>query len=189
VKKPRQRTSRTSAVIHSKPYNISTARLTSSQAILAGDASNNDKMEFVNERQNRTHRCLDPHATTEPLDRPNSPSFALLQDHGGRSVHGGEHDGIAAANVDPPNVTHITMLPSEQAQSQSGSEEQEWEIIRILGKRRTRKGQEYKVRWEDTWLRRSELGNTQELLRKFEGKGRAQRECKRGRSARADKGR
>ncbi len=78
---------------------------------------------------------------------------------------------------------------ADTADLNEGEEEQEWEIIRILGTRLTRKGQEYKVRWEDTWLRRSELGNAQELLREFEGKGRAQRGCKQGRPARADKGR
>jgi hypothetical protein len=36
-----------------KPYNISTTQSASSQAILAEDASKDDKMEFVNERQKR----------------------------------------------------------------------------------------------------------------------------------------
>jgi len=84
---------------------------------------------------------------------------------------------------------HSFKRTADTAGLNEGEEEQEWEIIRILNKRRTREGQEYKVRWEDTWLRRSELGNAQELLRKFEGKGQAQRGCIRGRPARADKGR
>jgi len=37
----------------SKPYNISTAQSTSSQAILAENASKDDKIKFVNEEQNR----------------------------------------------------------------------------------------------------------------------------------------
>ena len=39
------------------------------------------------------------------------------------------------------------------------------------------------------WLRERELGNAQELLREFEAKRQAQRGGKRGRPARADKGR
>ena len=39
---------------------------------------------------------------------------------------------------------------ADTADLNEGEEEQEWEIIRILGTRLTRKGQEYKVRWEDT---------------------------------------
>jgi len=45
------------------------------------------------------------------------------------------------------------------------------------------------VRWKNTWLPKGELGNAQKLLREFEAKGRAQRGCKRGRPAGADKGR
>ncbi len=64
-----------------------------------------------------------------------------------------------------------------------------WEIVRIVGKRRRGKGYGYKVCWKETWLLERELGNAQELLRKFEAKHQAQRGGKRGRPARADKGR
>ena len=64
-----------------------------------------------------------------------------------------------------------------------------WEIVRIVGKRRRGKGYEYKVCWKETWLLERELGNAQGLLRKFEVKHQAQRGDKRGRPARADKGR
>ncbi len=43
-------------------------------------------------------------------------------------------------------------------------EEQEWEITKIVGKRRVGKVYEYKVRWRSTWLPRRELGNAQQLL-------------------------
>ena len=43
----------------------------------------------------------------------------------------------------------------------------EWEIERIVDKRHTRRGCEYKVRWQDTWLLGSELGNAQELIQQF----------------------
>lgn len=46
-------TTRSTRCTPSKPYNISTTRSASSQAILAEDASKDDKMEFVNERQKR----------------------------------------------------------------------------------------------------------------------------------------
>ncbi len=42
-------------------------------------------------------------------------------------------------------------------------DEEEWEIRRIVGKRRGGKGYDYKVCWKDTWLRDCELGNAQEL--------------------------
>ncbi len=67
-------------------------------------------------------------------------------------------------------------------------DEEEWEIVRIVGKRRRGRGYEYKVCWKETWLLERELGNAQELLRKFEAKHQAQRGGKRGRPARADKG-
>ena len=43
-------------------------------------------------------------------------------------------------------------------------EDEEWEITEIIGKRRI----EYKVRWKDTWLPHSDLGNAQDLLREYE---------------------
>ena len=68
-------------------------------------------------------------------------------------------------------------------------DEEAWEIVRIVSKRRRGKGYEYKVCWKETWLLERELGNAQELLRKFEAKHQAQRGGKRGRPARADNGR
>ena len=44
------------------------------------------------------------------------------------------------------------------------NEENEWDMVKIIGKRRTRSDYEYKVHWEDTWVPRSELENAQELL-------------------------
>ena len=41
------------------------------------------------------------------------------------------------------------------------------EIVKIVGRRRTSKGYEYKIRWKNTWLLERELGNAQGLLRKF----------------------
>ena len=64
-------------------------------------------------------------------------------------------------------------------------EGEEWEIVRILGKRRIGKSYEYRVRWRSTWLPKTALGNAQALLRDFEGKSRAQRGRRQGRG---DKG-
>ncbi len=75
---------------------------------------------------------------------------------------------------------------TDTADLNENEEKQKWEIIRILDKRWTRERQEYKMRWEDTWLRRSELENAQKLLQEFERKDWAQRECKRGKSTRTD---
>jgi len=59
----------------------------------------------------------------------------------------------------------VTSLFPERLQGQRDSaldEEEEWEIVKIVGKRRTRS---YNVRWKNTWLLpRSKLGNAQELL-------------------------
>lgn len=64
-------------------------------------------------------------------------------------------------------------------------EGEEWEIVRILGKRRIGKSYEYRVQWRSTWLPKTALGNAQALLRDFDGKSRAQRGRKQGRG---DKG-
>lgn len=67
-------------------------------------------------------------------------------------------------------------------------EDDEWEIVRILGKRRIGKSYEYRVPWRSTWLLKSALGCAQELLRDFKGKSRAQRGRREGRRARTDEG-
>lgn len=65
---------------------------------------------------------------------------------------------------------------SQQFQIQcTALEEQEWEVSRIVDRRWAHKGYEYKVRWMDTWLPKSELGNARRLLREFEARGRLQR--------------
>ncbi len=150
--------------------------------------------------QPKTHGCLSPATTTEPntepttkpttspTDRPISPSVALPQDRGTQAVHGGDHGAIVT--VDPLGVAATTPLFHERPQDQGGLvlDGEEWEIVRIVGKRRRGKGYEYKVYWKKTWLLERELGNAQELLREFEAKRQAQQGGKRGRPARADKG-
>ena len=91
----------------------------------------------------------------------------------------------------PPYAITVTPpLPEQpQGQGRSALDKEEWEIVRIVGKRRRGKGYKYKVCWKETWLLERELGNAQELLRQFEAKHQAQRGGKRGRPAGADKGR
>ncbi len=82
--------------------------------------------------------------TTEPIDRQTSPSAALTQHLCERLV--GEDDYGAAAVASPPSA--IALLFSLQSQAPNTAlEEQEWEITKIVGKRRAGKGYEYKVRW------------------------------------------
>ncbi len=78
---------------------------------------------------------------------------------------------------------------ADTADLNENEEKQKWKIIRILDTRLTRKKQEYKMRWKDTWLRRSELENAQKLLQEFERKDRVQSEYKQSRSTYADKSR
>ena len=47
---------------------------------------------------------------------------------------------------------------------------QEWEIKKIAGKRRTRRGWEYKVVWANSWVPTSDLKNARRLMREFESK-------------------
>ncbi len=139
--------------------------------------------------QAEAHGCLSTHTTeptTEPIDRPTSLSAALPQHPRGRVI--GEDDHGVAAVASPPSAITPPLSPQSHAQN-AALEEQEWEITKIVGKRRAGKGCEYKVRWRSTWLLRSELGNAQRLLREFEGKRSAPRGCKWARLAGADKSR
>ena len=146
--------------------------------------------------QRKTHGCLSPNttlpttsSTTSSLDRSISPSVALSCDRVKQTIRGGDRG--AATTVYPLHAIAIIPRIPKQPEDRGASalDEEEWEIVRIVDKRWTESGYEYKVRWEETWLLESELGNEQELLRYFEAQGRAQRGRKRGRPAGADKGR
>lgn len=63
-------------------------------------------------------------------------------------------------------------------------ESQQWEIRKVISKRRTRRGWEYKVGWANSWLPRSELRNASRLVREFESKDSAQQKSRHGRSDR-----
>lgn len=59
--------------------------------------------------------------------------------------------------------------------------------MRIIGKRRTSKGVEYKVCWKSTWKPTSELEKAQRVVQEFKERRRAQRGEKRVRRARTGK--
>jgi len=127
--------------------------------------------------------CLDapniPEPPTEALDLPASADIALPQRLYERVV--GEDDQGAAAVAILPTAT--ILLLSQQPQGQGGSttdaEDDEWVISRIIGKKRTRRGDEYKACWASTWKPESELGNAQRLVQEFEARGRVQHRGKR----------
>ncbi len=147
-------------------------------------------------KQLKTHCCWTPstprpitETTTSSFDCPISPSTALSHDQIEQTIRGGNYGG--AGIVHPPHAIIVTPPRPEQPQDQGSSalDKEEWEIVRIVGKRQRGKGYEYEVCWKKTWLLERELGNAQELLREFEAKHQTQRGGRRGRPARADKGR
>ena len=77
----------------------------------------------------------------------------------------------------------FTLDHAQEHGDEAQVEESEWEIKKILAKRQTTSGMEYKVRWENTWIPKGGLGNA-EKLREFEAQCRAQHGHKRGRPAR-----
>lgn len=84
----------------------------------------------------------------------------------------------------PGSLSAFTSSPLVQTaqgpRDSAQDDEEQWEITAIIGKRRIRKrsrGYEYEVRWKNTWLRRDDLRNAQELLRNFES-GRPQEMAK-----------
>lgn len=133
-------------------------------------------------KEPKTHHCSDLNATADPFDRLCSLSIIPFEDH---------HNGRTLAIVGSASATATRPFAPDQPQGQGGRaevEEQEWEVIKILDRRETtRSGTEYKVRWECTWLPRSELGSARRLLREYEAKSRAQHRPKRGRPAHKDK--
>ena len=145
-------------------------------------------------KQLKTHGCLSPSTTgpitepiTSPFDRPISPSIALSHDRIEQAIRGGDR-GIAATIYSLHVIIVLSSLVERpQDQGALTLDEEEWEIVKIVDKRRTRRGDKYKVCWKETWLFENELGNAQELLRKFEAKHQAQRGGKRGRPTPADK--
>ena len=115
--------------------------------------------------------------TTAPVDRPTSPDTALPQQLYTRTVREDDRAAAVVANppsASPPPPSQLFPAPAP-APAPTPALEEEWEIQKIIEKRRAGKGYEYKVRWKDTWLSNSELGNARRLLQEFEAHGRVQR--------------
>jgi len=123
--------------------------------------------------------CLDaptiPEPPTESLDRPTSPAIPLPQHLRGRFVRVDRQGAAAVAS--PPSATTPPLPPPPEARTPA-FEEEEWEIKKIVGKIWVGDRYQYKVRWEDTCLSESELGNAQGLVQDFKarrrGRGRKQ---------------
>ena len=124
----------------------------------------------------KTLEGVDPPTAPKPLtetpDRPTSPDRALPQHPCGQVVR--EDDRGAEPVASPPSAA-IPPFPEESEARIPALEQEEWEVSRIVGRRRVGKVVEYKVRWKNTWLSRSNLGNARELLQEFEAQRRAQR--------------
>ena len=121
----------------------------------------------------KTHGCLSPNTTsptTSSLNRSISPKVALSCNRVEQTICGGDRG--AATTVYPPHAIAVTLPLPEQPEDQGASalDEEEWEIVRIIDKRWTGSGYEYKVCWEETWLLESELGNVQELRQYFKAR-------------------
>ncbi len=119
----------------------------------------------------RLSTCTPQH-TTEPIDRPTFRSAALLQQSRMGVVGADDHAVAMVANT--PSASPLPLSPPSPAPAPAFALEEEWEIRKIVAKRRVGSGYVYKVRWKDTCLRRSELGNAQGLLQEFEARCRAQ---------------
>lgn len=108
----------------------------------------------------------------------------------GETDGGGTHGAAATVTVHPPTaIAVILLLPEQPRDYGSVLDEEEWGIVRIVGKRRRRNGYKYKVCWKTTWLLERELGNAHELLAEFEVRRQAQGGGRWGRTVRPDEGR
>lgn len=78
-------------------------------------------------------------------------------------------------------------LPAPALSRSSRNPREEWQIRKIVSKRRAGKGFEYRLRWKGTWLPRSEVRNARRLLQEFEAQGQVHCGRKRVQAARKDK--
>ena len=120
-----------------------------------------------------------PDSPTKPF-HPSTSSAAPPQYTTRRVIREDDHGAAPVANhpsaITPPS-------PQQSEARASALEQNEWEVRRIIGKRRAGKVAEYRVRWKDMWLRRSELGNAKRLLQEFEARHRAQQKLKKWKAA------
>lgn len=143
-------------------------------------------------KQSKTHDCLNLHTVIESiisfLHHSISFNIALSQNQDEQTVS--EDDYEAAATVIFVSIIIVTSPFSERKNQQDSSQNKEnWEIMRIVDKRWTRRDCKYKMHWKNTWMSDSELRNATRLVRKFDAHVRRQREGKRSRSTRVEKNR
>ena len=116
-----------------------------------------------------------PNPPMQPFNRSTSSDQAQSTHPISGVVREGDQGASPVADLSVSDLP-IATSPSPPQQSEASTpvcEQDEWEDRRIVGKRRTAGGFEYKVRWRDTWLPKSELGNARRLLREFEAQDRA----------------
>ena len=84
---------------------------------------------------------------TSFFNRPISSSVPLYLDRVTQNVR--ENDRRAAATLHLPHAATVPLPLLKQPQDQQGSvsDEEEWEIVMIVGERRTSKSYECKIRW------------------------------------------
>lgn len=83
----------------------------------------------------------------DPLDRPSSSDAAGTQQHSRRVVHE-DYRGVDPV-ASPPNVT--TPPPPQQGKARTPAFAlDEWEVKKIVDKRRVGKSYKYKMRWKET---------------------------------------
>ena len=107
------------------------------------------RQSFHSRKQSRIHGCLSPlniaEPTAFPLDRPISLNAVSSCDPVEQIIREGDREA-AVAIIDLLSIFVIPPLPKQlQNQDASVSDEEEWEIVRIVDKKWTENGYEYQV--------------------------------------------
>ncbi|MCJ1386400.1 hypothetical protein MMC17_009526 [Xylographa soralifera] len=133
----------------------------------------------------RTVSSEDSGDETEAFSSDNPVYHDLMPNQLKDSIEG---PGIRRDNVIADKVAKVKesvdFILAEEHGDKAQAEKLEWEIEKILDKRETISGTEYKVRWKDTWLLKDELINARKLLWAFKARRRAQHGYKQGRPIR-----
>lgn len=149
---------------------------------------------FHSREQSKTYDCLSSAAIIESFieslinffHRLISLSVALFCDSVEQTISENDREAATIIHFSYIITVSLSLLEQHQNQEDLALHEKEWEIVRIVDKRRREKNYEYKMCWKKTWLRECKLENTQKLLRDFKAKSWAQCEDKRERLTYAD---
>ena len=95
-------------------------------------------------KQLKRHGCFSP-SITRPTTEPITLNIALSHNRIEQAVRGGDYKAVVT--VHPPSTITITPPLPEQPQDQKSStlNKEEWEIVRIVDKKRKGKDYKYKV--------------------------------------------